>query len=62
VTLFQLERLCMKLVGLTGGQLLDMLHKTTLEQGDHKSRDMHLQLLTDAYQPFLRILLQWIYR
>lgn len=52
----------MKLVGLTGGQLLDMLHKTTLEQGDHKSRDMHLQLLTDAYQPFLRILLQWIYR
>jgi len=62
VTLYQLERLCLRLSGLTGGHLLDVLHAITLEQGDKKAREMHQHLLTEAYQPFLRMLVQWIYR
>ena len=62
VTLYQLEQLCARLSGLTGGRLLDVLHGVLLEQGDRRAREMHSHLLDEAYKPFLTILQQWIER
>ena len=61
-TLRVLERLCVRVRDCVGGQLLDRLHGCLLEQGDARSRDLHVHLLHKAAEPFLHALSQWIFR
>jgi gamma-tubulin complex component 2 len=62
VTLSLLEKLAARLKDVVGGKMLDMLHAAMLEQGDVKSRDLHLHLLNKAAEPFLDTLSTWIFR
>lgn len=62
VTLRVLEKLCARLKDIVGGRMIDILHSVMLEQGDVKSRDLHLHLLMCASEPFLDTLATWIFR
>ena len=62
VVMNTLQSLCIRLSRSVGGQLLEELHVCMAEQGDTKSREIHLLLLQKAYEPFLSMLSQWIYR
>jgi len=62
VTLRLLEKLCLRLKNIVGGQMVDVLHAVMLEQGDVKSRELHLHLLMCAAEPFVDTLATWIFR
>ena len=62
VTLRVLEKLCFRLRDIVGGKMIDVLHASMLEQGDAKSRELHLHLLMKAAEPFLDTLSTWIFR
>lgn len=62
VTLRLLEKLCLRLKNIVGGKMVDCLHAAMLEQGDVKSRELHLHLLMCAAEPFVDTLATWIFR
>ncbi len=61
-TITVLERLTVSLRELNGGQLLNCLYLSSLEQGDSKAKEIYDHLLNKASEPFLKMLSLWIFR
>jgi gamma-tubulin complex component 2 len=61
-TLSTLVQLTSSLRDASGGLLLDRLHTGMLAQGDSRARDLYSHILQKAYQPFLSMLSEWVFR
>lgn len=56
-----LSQLALRVWDKKGGELLDILHDTLLEQGDAKGKALVLHLFSKAMGPFLEMLRRWIF-
>lgn len=45
----------------SGGNMLDKLYESLIDQGDSKARDLHSHIFQKASEPFLEMLSNWIY-
>lgn len=62
VMLRVLDGLCKRVRDLSGGRMLDELYVCLNEQGDEKARSIMMGLLSQASEPFMKILSRWIFR
>jgi hypothetical protein len=60
-TLRALDHLTLRLKDLVGGQMMDVLHMATLEQGDERVKKLYEHVLQAATRPFILMLGQWLY-
>lgn len=57
-----LSQMCSRIQDHVGGELLDILHTMTLEQGDLRSKSLLSTLLNKAASPFLEMLDKWLFK
>jgi gamma-tubulin complex component 2 len=62
MTLRTIDSLISRVQDVIGGEMIDRIHCSLLEQGNEKARKIHEHILIAATAPFLKMLSLWLYK